>query len=113
MTDAEMAGRERGEDSFQCILLSSFVWCLHKPLFSPFKLQLLFSLLKPQTSQKFLDKSLSFPLFTQNICHLLRNVRYSRSFVQTDFHLFYFIYSRFTIILHRIILSLSEDGAEV
>lgn len=85
--------------------------------FFPFKFQFLFSLLKPQASQKFWNKSLSFPLITQNICHFLRNVHYIHIFfVQNDFHLFYFIYSRLTLhhhSSHRITLSLPEDGAVV
>ena len=48
------------------------------------KIQLLFSLSKPQASQKFLNKSLSFLLFTQNVCHLLRNLYYIHIFFQND-----------------------------
>lgn len=99
MTNAEMAGREGGGDSFQGILLSSFGVCTSH-FFFPFQTSIIAFFTKTQTSQKFWDKSLSFPLFTQSICRLLRNVHYSHSFVQIDFHLFYFIYSRLTLHHH-------------
>lgn len=80
---------------------SLLLGCLYKPLFfSPFQTSIIAFFTKTQTSQKFWDKSLSFPLFTQNICCLLRNVHYSHSFVQINFHLFYSIYSRLTLHHH-------------
>lgn len=77
--------------------ISSFVLCLSKLLFFSFKFQLLFSLLMPPASQKFWNKSLSFPLITQNACHFLRNVHYIHILFRTTSMYFDFIYSRWTV----------------